>query len=90
MSILLDQNPGSLRLVNSSGITFTGRGGRLEINLNGRWGTICDDGFGPSDARLACNQLGYSSYTRYGTIVSLRYYVIFLATTKVLCSYAAS
>ena len=42
--------------------------GRLEIYLNGRWGTICDDGFGRDDATLACNQLGYQTYQQYGTV----------------------
>ena len=42
-------------------------GGRLEIYLEGRWGTICSTGFGQNDAILACKQLGYQSVVRYGT-----------------------
>ena len=38
--------------------------GRLEVHLNGRWGTVCRDGFDEVDADMACRDLGYGRSTR--------------------------
>ena len=48
---------GMLRLINSAGIANNNTG-RLEVFHDGVWGTVCDDGFGNTDAAVVCRQLG--------------------------------
>ena len=60
---------GELRLINSTGTNL--QSGRLEIYDNGQWNTVCSNGFDGEDATLACNQLGYKSFSRYGTVSQL-------------------
>jgi len=33
--------------------------GRLEVNYDCSWGTVCDDGFDNNDAQVACVMLGF-------------------------------
>ena len=61
---------GALRLVNTTS-TQLQTSGRLEIFLNRQWGTVCSDSFGATEATVACGQLGFTGYSRYGTVGSL-------------------
>ncbi|XP_041374983.1 LOW QUALITY PROTEIN: deleted in malignant brain tumors 1 protein-like [Gigantopelta aegis] len=52
-----DSRP-KIRLVNSNS-TATVSSGRVEIYLNGKWGTICDPYWTKYDAMVVCRQLGF-------------------------------
>ncbi|XP_041372562.1 deleted in malignant brain tumors 1 protein-like [Gigantopelta aegis] len=54
-----------VRLVNGSGIATQGR---VEVQINGTWGTVCGDGFSSRDARVICHTMGFS---RYGAVTML-------------------
>ncbi|XP_062508459.1 neurotrypsin-like [Corticium candelabrum] len=48
---------GDIRLVDGP----SSKEGRLEMFDGTQWGTVCDDGFSDSEARVVCRQLGYST-----------------------------
>ena len=65
----------SIRLVDESGNTravFKGEieeatRGRVELQINGEWHTICSQGFGLKEANVICNQLGLNGTRRVRT-----------------------
>ena len=46
---------GAVRIVGES---FPNEG-RVEVCVNGNWGTVCDNGWTDEDAYVVCRQLGY-------------------------------
>ena len=43
----------SIRLVDSNGTTGTNKG-RVEVQYNGTWGTVCDDGWAYEESKVVC------------------------------------
>ncbi len=38
--------------------------GRVEVCMDGRWGTVCGEGWTNKDAGLMCSRLGYSKESK--------------------------
>lgn len=72
---------GELRLVAGT----NGREGRVEICLNGTWGTIADDGWSTGDAKTACRQLGFAAYGKEHTVCIAYNCLLPIATPQVPC-----
>ena len=53
---------GALRLANGNSSY-----GRLEINIDDSWGSVCVHAFGPLDGHVACRQLGFKGVNRITT-----------------------
>ena len=65
---------GAVRLISGSPSSTTdpgGSAGRLEMYYTGRWLSVCDAGFGQSEADVVCHQLGYEEANQYGNVDSL-------------------
>lgn len=52
---MIAQENGDVRL---AGYKSSQRFGRLDMFLNGKWGSVCNVGFDLTDANVACRQMG--------------------------------
>ena len=59
-SVYLDYPEGSIRLMGGA----TSSEGRLEIYFSGRWGTVCENGWGARSAETVCKELGFNRLVR--------------------------
>ena len=65
---------GSIRLRDSTG----SMNGRVEVCLNGDWGTVCHDRWSTVDSNIACRQLGFSNSGIFPLCVN--FIIVYVAT----------
>ena len=63
----IDCTEGSLRLLDGSSYNK----GRVEVCSNGRWGTVCNDGWTEREAALVCSRLGYPTLSKAMVVLSI-------------------
>ena len=56
--------------------------GRLEVNYNDTWGSVCDDGFTDAAASVVCRSIGF---TYVGFIYTWQFVFVFLNDNGSVC-----
>ena len=63
---------GDQRLVDNSGTSETSiNAGRLEVFLDGRWGAVCELGFGLHEADVACRFMAFGYAGSFNDVSTL-------------------
>ena len=65
------QSNGELRLAGKHQNQVEEGYGRLEVFLDGRWGTVCGPITDQEVANTACRQMGYLFFVIYGSVKTL-------------------
>ena len=61
---------GGLRLVSKTGKIKRVTSGRLEVHMNGEWGTVCFRNFEKNDAIFACKEMGFKEESPHYSQIS--------------------
>ena len=54
----------------------THREGRVEACVNGRWGTVCGEGWGDTEAGLVCGKLGFPVAGKFQAYQGVKQYTL--------------
>ena len=65
---------------------LTNREGRVEVCLDGRWGTVCGEGWGDTEAGLVCSTMGFPAQSKHisQTIHTIATYIPLLLTDSTM------
>ena len=65
---------------------LTNREGRVEVCLDGRWGTVCGEGWGETEAGLVCSTMGFPARSKHisQTIHTIATYIPLLLTDSTM------
>ena len=62
--------------------------GRVEVCINGVWGSVCSNGWDDTDAYVTCKYLGYGQASEHPTfpfLMMVMLYLMFLHVFRTSC-----
>ena len=85
LKVFLAASQPSAVKVRLAGKTVLPNQGRVEVNYNGTWGTVCDEGWDKRDADVVCRMLGFSHALRAAYNAAFGPGIGAILLTKVRC-----